>query len=411
VRRRYLRSTLLIVVLGMSVLAVVMAIASSNGIRGEAQDRLSAEAERIESIVHQRLDAGLPVDAEFADDVAPADRALRIVLPSGEVLETGAVVGSDALQGTSALNLPGGGSVTVLEGPARVRQSQLISTLSIVAIVLVVGAIAAVVAVRESRRLARPLAELADRAARLGSGDLRTSGDRYGIPELDRVAEALDDSAVELNRAAEQSRSRIVDVSHQLRTPLTALSMRLEEIRREPNLGSVRREAVAALEQLERLTGVVETMLVGPRAFGRAPAETRLDAVVRQQLVEWMPSYELAGRDLSFQGEPDVVVKAPNGSVSQVLATLLENSLRHGGGATTVMVRHSEGAVVVEVADEGEGVPAALVPRVFERSVSGSGGSGVGLALARATAESVGGRLELTTSSPPTFALFLHAAG
>ena len=409
-RRRYLRSTLLIVILGMSLLAVVLAIANSKDIQGAAQDRLTAEAERIEAIVHHRIDTGLAIDAQVANDVAPANRAVRIVLPSGRVVTAGAVVGPDALQATSSLNLPGGGSVTVLEGSAPMRRSQLVSTLAIVAIVLVVGAIAAFVAVRESRRLARPLAELADRASRLGSGDLRTTGDRYGIPELDRVAEALDDSAEELSRTSEQSRSRIVDVSHQLRTPLTALSMRLEEIGRGNDLAATRREAAAALEQVERLTGVVDTMLVGPRAFGRTPAETQLDAVVRQQLDEWAPSFALAGRDLRFDGQRAVMVRAPAGSVSQVLATLLENSLSHGDGATSITIRPAEGAVVVEVTDEGEGIPALLAPRVFERSVSGRGGSGVGLAVARATAESVGGRLELTTNSPPTFALFLHRA-
>jgi signal transduction histidine kinase len=66
--------------------------------------------------------------------------------------------------------------------------------------------------------------------------------------------------------------------------------------------------------------------------------------------------------------------------------------------------------VVVEVSDDGAGVDADLVPRLFERGVSGTGSTGVGLALARALVEADGGRLELRKASPPVFAVFLSRA-
>jgi signal transduction histidine kinase len=408
VRRRYLRSTLLIVLVGMAVLAVVMAVASSRGIRDEAEDRLTAEAQRIAMTVGTRVAAGLPVDAEFVGELVPADRAVRVTLSTGEVVEAGTAVGDDALSARVAVSPAGTGWVAVLESPDRVRQSQLVSAVSILAIVLAVGLLAAVLAVRESRRLTRPLAELADRAARLGSGDLRPSGQRFGVPELDQVAEALDDTAVELGAAAEESRARVVDASHQLRTPLTALSIRLEEISHAGDLAAVQDEAGAALQQVERLTGVVDAMLVASGASGRSVQQTMLSDVLRQQVGEWSPSYAAVGRVLTAEGRSGLAVQAPSGAVSQILATLVENSLIHGAGCTRLVVRRAEGAVVVEVGDEGSGVPAELAPHVFERSISGGGGSGVGLAVARTMAESVGGRLELTTRSPATFSLFLR---
>ncbi|MFZ0323482.1 MAG: sensor histidine kinase, partial [Actinomycetes bacterium] len=143
---------------------------------------------------------------------------------------------------------------------------------------------------------------------------------------------------------------------------------------------------------------------------GRTPGATLVDDVVDQQLAEWSPSYAADGRTIDVQGERGAVVQGAPGAVSLVLATLLENSLVHGGGRTKVAVRRAESAVVVQVSDEGPGVPAGLAQHVFERSVSGGGGHGVGLALARSTAESAGGRLELTTASSATFALFLHEA-
>jgi signal transduction histidine kinase len=93
-----------------------------------------------------------------------------------------------------------------------------------------------------------------------------------------------------------------------------------------------------------------------------------------------------------------------------VLATLLENSLVHGGGTVTVSTRSTGISLVVEVTDEGEGVPAELGARIFERSVSGRSSTGLGLALAREIAAADGGRLELVQQKPPVFALFLSAA-
>ena len=208
--------------------------------------------------------------------------------------------------------------------------------------------------------------------------------------------------------AAEQSRARVVDVSHQLRTPLTALSIRLEEISQGQDLAGVHEEAGAALEQVERLTGVVDAMLGESGSSGRAAQPTTLSTVLRQQVGEWTPSFAAAGRVLTAEGLSGLEVQAPSGAVSQILATLVENSLVHGAGPTRLAVRQAEGAVVVEVSDQGDGVPSTLAPHIFERSISGGGSSGVGLAVARAMAESVGGRLELTTRSPATFSLFLR---
>jgi signal transduction histidine kinase len=92
----------------------------------------------------------------------------------------------------------------------------------------------------------------------------------------------------------------------------------------------------------------------------------------------------------------------------------LENALHHGGGTVVVRRRMTGtapgGSVVVEVADEGPGVPAQLGQRVFERAVSGRSGTGLGLALARDLAESNGGRLDLVQAQPARFALFLSEA-
>ena len=101
---------------------------------------------------------------------------------------------------------------------------------------------------------------------------------------------------------------------------------------------------------------------------------------------------------------------APPTALAQNHTTFLENSLISGRGPVEIRARRAGPSVVIEVADEGDGVPAAIAPHIFERSVSSSG-SGLGLSLARDLAEAAGGRLELVRAKPPLFAVFLSAGG
>lgn len=107
-------------------------------------------------------------------------------------------------------------------------------------------------------------------------------------------------------------------------------------------------------------------------------------------------------------GEKGLAAYATTGSVSQVIATLLDNALVHGAGTVTIRASQTPRSVVIEVRDEGRGVPAELAPRIFERSVSGKpGGTGLGLALARSLADTDGGKVVLVRPRPAVFAVFL----
>jgi len=259
-------------------------------------------------------------------------------------------------------------------------------------------------------RLARPVEELAEAAARLGAGDPRPLGRRYGVADLDQVADGLDTSARRLSRLLAADRELAVDASHQLRTPLTALSMRLEEMvaaADDPDV--VREEGHAALTQAERLADVV-TQLLSParRATAASAALTGIDEIVQQQVIEWEPAFRRVRRKLVVIGERGLQAHVTPGGLAQVLATLLDNALMHGGGTVTLQTSQSTRSVVIEVRDEGRGVPPELVSRIFERSVSGRPeGTGLGLALARTMAAADGGRVVLVKPKPATFAVFL----
>src|SRR5215831_16925953 len=272
------------------------------------------------------------------------------------------------------------------------------------------AALAAWLAALIATRLARPVEELADAAARVGAGDPRPLSRRYGLADLDQVADGLDSSARRLSSLLAADRELAVDASHQLRTPLTALSMRLEEmIAAADDPDVVREEGSAALAQAERLADVV-TQLLGParRATASAAALTGIDEIVQQQVIEWEPAFRRAGRKLVVIGERGLQAHVTPGGLAQVLATLVDNALMHGGGTVTLQTSQNSRSVVIEVRDEGKGVPPDLASRIFERSVSGRPeGTGLGLALARTMAAADGGRVVLIKPKPATFAVFL----
>jgi signal transduction histidine kinase len=261
-----------------------------------------------------------------------------------------------------------------------------------------------------ARRTARPVAELAEVAGRLGTGDPRPVGRRYGVTELDLVADGLDSASRRVTNLLTADRELAIDASHQLRTPLTALSMRIEEmIASADDPEVVREEGTAALTQAERLADVVSQLLSPARRVGAGSAGLiSVDKIVLQQITEWAPAFRRAGRKIVLIGESRLQAYVTPGGLAQVIATLLDNALMHGKGTVTIRRSQSASSVVIEVEDEGNGVPADLVSRIFERSVSGRPeGTGLGLALARTMATADGGRIVLARRRPPVFAVFL----
>jgi signal transduction histidine kinase len=288
-----------------------------------------------------------------------------------------------------------------------------VAPVAVIAVAIVVAAaLAAWLAAVLAARTAGPVEELADAAGRVGAGDPRPLGRRYGVAELDQVADGLDSSARRLSSLLAADRELAVDASHQLRTPLTALSMRLEEmIAAADDPDVVREEGSAALAQAERLADVVTQLLsLSParRATAASAALTGIDEIIRQQVIEWEPAFRRARRKLVVIGARGLQAHVTPGGLAQVLATLLDNALMHGGGTVTIQTSQNARSVVIEVRDEGQGIPPDLVSRIFERSVSGRPeGTGLGLALARTMAAADGGRVVLVKPKPATFAVFL----
>jgi signal transduction histidine kinase len=406
-RRRLITSTLAVVLVVIAVFGISLVFVETRTIESSAKDAVQSEAVRLVGTVENRILAGEPVDAKSLDRQIAEDRYAVVRVPGhASVLlgtkPTGAVLSSTQLGDH-------GESVTVEESRSNVSQEIGRTLLVILAVALLAVLTAVALAVRQARRLASPLTDLAETAERLGSGDPRPRHRRYGVPELDRIADVLDASAERIGRMLTAERRLAADASHQLRTPLTALSMRLEEIvATADDQDAVKEEATIALGQVERLTDVVQRLLTNSRDPRTGSAvDFDLDEVIKQQVEEWRPAYQGEGRSVVLSGTRGLRAVGTPGAVAQVLATLIENSLMHGAGTVTLHTRVTGNQAVVEVTDDGPGVPTDLGARVFERTVSGRNSTGLGLAVARDLAEADGGRLELLQQRPPVFALFL----
>lgn len=402
------------VTVAVLLLGVPMAIFGALYTRENLDQNLRLRTQSVTRAVETRVNMNYPIDTDFLERWAEADSETpaRITVTNldGSVVTAGPDLG-ERTYGAESTSPSGAHVVLEISGSLVFWRAAQVVILVVVAS-LVAFALAAMVALWSARRLAAPLIYLAASAEQIGSGQVRPRLESSGVEEIDLVGAELVRTSDRLAGRIAAERQFAANVSHQLRTPLTALSMRLEEIQLVSEDEEVREEARISLEQVERLVQVVDDLLQASRkADGGTTEALRLEEVFAQQADEWSQVFERDGRTLEFDAGDDVSVFATPGALAQTLATLIENSLKYGEGTTSVRVRDSksETGVVIEVADEGPGVSDDLAPRIFERHVTAGRGSGLGLALARDLVTADGGRLELAQRRPPVFAIFLSA--
>lgn len=413
-QRKFLQATIASVLVAIVLIGVPVAVLSALTVRRGIEANLEVRAQAVARAVERRVAINEPVTEDLLMDWVSDGNELpmRIVVtpPRGSVVTVGPELPTQ--QVARKITTASGAEVWVgISGNAVAwRMGEVVV---FVAFASVVAAAAAVALARfQARRLAAPLIYLAASAEQLGSGQVRPRMAETGIEEIDLVAAELGRTSDRLAARLAAERQFSADASHQLRTPLTALSMRLEEIQLMSHDEEVREEARVALEQVERLVGVVDDLLSSSRKqAGGTTQVVHLREVFDQQNDEWGPTYTKARRTLVFEDAGTTSVLATPGALAQVLATLLENSLKYGAGTTRVSCRaaSTRQRVVIEVSDEGDGVAPDLAPRIFERSVSGGSSTGLGLALARDLVASDGGKLELAQAVPAVFQIFLSA--
>jgi signal transduction histidine kinase len=279
----------------------------------------------------------------------------------------------------------------------RIRRYWLVLA-AIAGIVLVV---ASAIGVRLAAFVVRPLNRLQQAAGALGRGDLSARAPQdEGPPEVRSLAAAFNDTAGRLEQLLRSQEEFVADASHQLRTPLTALRLRLENLARDvapPGEG----ELAAALAEVERLAGLVDALLALARADAGAAPVGRVDLaqLVRERIDAWSALAEERGIRLAGRTDGGATARADEERARQVLDNLVENAVEMSppGGTVTVAIREAPPWVELRVRDEGPGMSLEERGRAFDRFWRGRGGegSGLGLAIVRRLVEADGGTVEL----------------
>lgn len=269
--------------------------------------------------------------------------------------------------------------------------------------VLAVGIGAAMI----SRQIGRPLAQLAGAARALGAGDANVSAPLNGPEDVRRAAEAFNAMAERLGRQLNRQRQMLWALSHDLRTPITALKLRAELIEDE----ATRQRILAPVSEMEKLT---EQALALARAGASEEERQRVDlAEIARTLCGEL---EDMGVPASAEAPAPVMLDCRPSEIARALRNLAENAAKYGGGG--IMRVYRDGAdVVAEVIDQGPGVPDDIRARLAEpffradAARSEAQGAGLGLAIAQAIADGHGGRLVLENRKPKGFSAKLILPG
>ena len=286
---------------------------------------------------------------------------------------------------------------------ARIRRTWLVLA-GVGAIIL---GVVFLVSLRLARQVTKPLDDLERAAARLGHGELETRTPvPASPPEIRELAESFNRTAERLEALVSSQQAFVADASHQLRTPLAALRLRLENLEGEVGGAAdpAQEDVAGALDEVGRLSRLVDGLLELARAE-RSVTETgpiALGPVVDGRVDAWSALAAEREVDLSAELDPDLVVRSTPGHLEQVLDNLLANALDIAPTATAVRVtglRRPEWIEIV-VADAGPGMTAEQRARAFDRfwrptGASRDGGSGLGLAIVMKLVTADGGRVQL----------------
>ncbi|WP_024801561.1 HAMP domain-containing sensor histidine kinase [Nocardia sp. BMG51109] len=242
--------------------------------------------------------------------------------------------------------------------------------------------------------ITRPLREMTVAAQRMADGDYSHRVRATSRDEVGQLADAFNTMAADLAAADQQRRDFIANVSHELRTPITAVTAVLENL--VDGVADSDPETLrTALTQTERLGRLVSELLqlssVEAGAIALDRETIRVERLLADVVAEAEAAVAAAGRGVrvTTSARPELLVHADRARLHQVLLNLLDNAARHGpaGGTVCLAAYATADGVVLEVSDEGPGIPPADRARVFERFTRGGrsegGGTGLGLAIAR----------------------------
>jgi signal transduction histidine kinase len=435
-RRRLLLSYLAVGLLVLAVLEIPLAVSYAHNERQDLAAKVERDAVALATLVEDALEhnTAVPsgVGAIAADYDADTGGRVLVVDRSGERLVDSAPTGSRDFSSRPEITAALAGEVAtgtrasatldtellyvavpvassgVVHGAVRITyptsavESQIRRYWSLLAgIAAVVLALTAALAAALARWISRPLDRLERAADAIGAGDLAARAQPDGPPEVRRLAETFNATAAKLDALVRSQDAFVADASHQLRTPLTALRLRLENLDRDV-ADPGKPELDGALAEVERLSALVDALLRLARADRAAthPEPTDVDLLVRDRVAAWTPLADEREVALEAHVEPGLAALATPGHVEQVLDNLLANALDVAptGTAITLTADAADTWAVLHVTDQGPGMSPTERERAFDRfwrDRDDQEGFGLGLAIVERLVTADGGEVEL----------------
>ena len=293
------------------------------------------------------------------------------------------------------------GAVRVTQSFEAVERAVRRSWLGLALIGLLVLGLGLLAGALVAGQIARPVRRLDEAARRVAEGELSTRAEVEGSAEQQSLARTFNEMTARLERLVGSQREFVADASHQLRTPLTGLRLRVEAARAETTEPAAREELDAALAELDRMAQMVGELLELSRAGERDEGgeELSLADAADRAAARWAREAETRGQRVTARGEAGPFALIARADVDRVLDALVENALNYSPRGTEVAIEVRPGGIAV--CDEGPGVAAGEEELVFERFHRGSAGrqgpagTGLGLPIARELARRWGGDVVL----------------
>ncbi|MFF9041598.1 ATP-binding protein [Streptomyces sp. NPDC014892] len=426
--RQLIRSYVLLVAVAIALFTVPVAFTLTDQLRDDTSEAVKREAETMGRLLGvgdtascealAQLAGAYPPDEEkvevtATDRCAPdrlkeptADAALARALERGEITVDW---GSDFIWGENLVV-----TVPAFERSAdgKTETDKVVGAVRIVfstdhltyrlwtiwgfraALAILVLLAAAVIGVFAARRLTAPLRQLNEMASKMSDGDLTARSPVTGPQETQTLARTLNQAGERLDTLIASQRIFVADASHQLRTPLTALRLSLDNIADGVDDEFVREDVEQATAEVVRMSRLVNGLLVLARAEAKVTAAEPLSLrdVIQERLDVWRPAADERGVTITLRGSADgrPLVLASPGHLDQVLDNVLSNALEVSpdGATITVSVETRGDEVVLSVLDEGPGMSDAEKSRAFDRfwrgqGLTGKSGSGLGLAVVK----------------------------
>ena len=297
------------------------------------------------------------------------------------------------------------GAVRITQSVDAVNDEQRSDVIALIGVGVVALLLGVVVAFLLAGSLASPLRGLARTARRVDEGDLDARAKVEGSAEQREVATAFNDMTERMASTLRSQREFVANASHQLRTPLTGLRLRLEAAALKSRDPEVERELTAAEHETERLARLLSELLT-LAGGGEQPAAQPLDVAEVMEAAQrrWERPAEQSGHELKVEPGPPSAVAASPEDLAAILDNLTENALNYSPPDTTVTLTWGIDGdrVRLAVLDEGPGLDADESDRVFQRfyrgsaSAGGAPGTGLGLAVVESLAARWGGEVTLT---------------